>query len=61
MDGLIRRIPEALNGNMYNLCAAIILALPLIALALMIAQLVRSLGGKIGLSGMLKSQAEMVM
>ncbi len=61
MDGSIRPIPEALNGNMYDLCAANILALPLVSLAPTIAQLVRSPGGEIGLSGVMKSQAEMVM
>ena len=49
------------NENMYGLCAANILALPLVALAPTIAQLVRSPGGQIGLSGVLKSQAEMVV
>ena len=61
MDGLICPIPEALNGNMYDLCVENILVLPLVTLAPMIMQLVRSPGGKIGLSGILKSQAEMVV
>ncbi|KAL3815572.1 hypothetical protein ACHAXA_000304 [Cyclostephanos tholiformis] len=61
MDGSIRPLPEALNGNMYDLCVANILALPLVTLAPTIAKLVRSPGGEIGLSGVLKSQAEMVV
>jgi ribosomal protein L11 methylase PrmA len=61
MDGLICPIPEALNGNMYNLCTENKLTLPLVTLAPVIMQLVRSSGGKIGLSGVLKSQAEMVV
>jgi hypothetical protein len=51
MGGLIRPIPEVLNGNICDLCLANILVLPLVALAPMIAQLVRSPGGEIGLSG----------
>ncbi len=61
MDGSIRPIPEVLNRNMYDLFAAKILVLPLTMLASTIAQLVRSPGGEIGLSGVLKSQAEMVV
>jgi ribosomal protein L11 methylase PrmA len=61
MDGSIRPIPDALNGNMYDLCAANILALPLVSLAPTIAKLVKSPGGEIGLSGVLKSQADMVL
>ena len=60
-DGSITPIPDSLNGNMYDLCAANILAHPLVNLAPTIAKLVRSPGGEIGLSGVLKSQAEMVV
>ena len=60
-DGSIQMLPESLNGNMYDLCAANILALPLVDLAPTLAKLVRSPGGKIGLSGVLKSQAESVV
>ena len=60
-DGSIMPIPNSLNGNMYDLCAANILAHPLVNLAPTIAKLVRSPGGEIGLSGVLKSQAEMVV
>ena len=49
MDGFIR--PEVLNGNMYDLCGANILALPLFALAPTTVQLVRSPGGRLGIPG----------
>jgi ribosomal protein L11 methylase PrmA len=61
-DGSIRPIPEMLNmDNMYDLCAANILAAPLCSLASTIARLVKSPGGEVGLSGILTSQADMVM
>lgn len=54
-DGSIRPIPEMLNmDNMYDLCAANILAAPLATLASTIARLVKSPGGEVGLSGILK-------
>lgn len=60
-DGSIRPIPEMLNmDNMYDLCAANILAAPLATLASTIARLVKSPGGEVGLSGILTSQADMV-
>lgn len=61
-DGSIRSIPEMLNmDNMYDLCAANILAAPLATLASTIARLVKSPGGEVGLSGILTSQADMVI
>jgi ribosomal protein L11 methylase PrmA len=61
-DGSIRPIPEMLNmDNMYDLCAANILAAPLATLASTIARLVKSPGGEVGLSGILTSQADMVI
>ena len=59
--GLIEPLPVDLNGNIYDLCAANILALPLINLAPTIASLVKSPGGEIGLSGVLASQAQAVV
>ena len=47
--------------NMYDLCAANILAAPLATLASTIARLVKSPGGEVGLSGILTSQADMVI
>jgi len=61
-DGSIRPIPEMLNmDNMYDLCAANILAAPLATLASTIARLVKSPGGEVGMSGILTSQADMVI
>lgn len=59
--GLIEPLPAELNGDIYDLCAANILALPLMNLAPTIASLVKSPGGEIGLSGILTSQAQAVV
>ncbi|KAL7439443.1 hypothetical protein ACHAXH_004172 [Discostella pseudostelligera] len=59
--GLIKPLPAELNGDIYDVCAANILALPLINLAPTIASLVKSPGGEIGLSGVLTSQAQAVV
>lgn len=59
--GLIEPLPPDLNGDIYDVCAANILALPLINLAPTIASLVKSPGGEIGLSGVLTSQAQAVV
>jgi ribosomal protein L11 methyltransferase len=59
--GLIQTLPEELNGPIYDLCAANILASPLVNLAPTIASLVKSPGGEIGLSGVLATQAESVV
>ncbi len=59
--GMIEPLPAELNGEIYDLCAANILAVPLINLAPTIASLVRSPGGEIGLSGVLVSQARAVL
>ena len=61
MDGRVTTLPDSLRGIEYDLCAANILALPLVNLAPTIARLVRSPGGEIGLSGVLESQAEAVV
>jgi ribosomal protein L11 methyltransferase len=61
-DGSIRPIPEMLNmDNTYDLCAANILATPLCSLSSTIARLVKSPGGEVGLSGILTSQADLVI
>ena len=59
-EGLLT-LPDKLNGAMYDLCAANILAAPLVNLAPTIASLVKSPGGEIGLSGVLETQAESVV
>jgi len=56
----IETLPSDLNGQVYDLCAANILARPLVGLAPVLASLVKS-GGKIGLSGVLSVQAESVV
>jgi len=56
----IETLPDELNGQVYDLCAANILARPLVGLAPVLASLVKS-GGKIGLSGVLAAQAESVV
>lgn len=56
----IQFIPSELNGAIYDLCVANILAGPLVKLAPTISNLVKS-GGLIGLSGILSSQADMVV
>jgi ribosomal protein L11 methyltransferase len=56
----IQYIPPELNGPIYDLCVANILAGPLVKLASTIALLVKS-GGEIGLSGILSSQADSVV
>lgn len=56
----IETLPEELNGPVYDLCAANILARPLVGLAPVLASLVKA-GGKIGLSGVLSMQAESVV
>ncbi len=56
----IETLPEELNGQVYDLCAANILARPLVGLAPVLASLVKA-GGKIGLSGVLSNQAESVV
>mmetsp|Transcript_17509 Transcript_17509/g.37873 ORF Transcript_17509/g.37873 Transcript_17509/m.37873 type:complete len:541 (+) Transcript_17509:63-1685(+) len=58
--GLINPLPDELNGQIYDLCAANILAAPLVSLAPTIAALVKS-GGEIGLSGVLATQAGSVV
>lgn len=56
----IQFIPSELNGPIYDLCVANILAGPLVKLAPTISNLVKN-GGLIGLSGILSSQADMVV
>lgn len=56
----IETLPDELNLQVYDLCAANILARPLVGLAPVLASLVKS-GGKIGLSGVLAVQAESVV
>ena len=57
----IQTLPEERNGALYDLCAANILAGPLVGLAPTIASLVKSPGGEIGLSGVLTTRAESVV
>mmetsp|Transcript_38924 Transcript_38924/g.66427 ORF Transcript_38924/g.66427 Transcript_38924/m.66427 type:complete len:543 (-) Transcript_38924:56-1684(-) len=59
--GVIKQLPDELNGPMYDLCAANILAAPLVNLAPTIASLVKSPGGEIGLSGVLSTQSDSVV
>lgn len=59
--GVIRPLPDELNGPIYDMCAANILAGPLVGLAPTIASLVKSPGGEIGLSGILATKAESVV
>ncbi|KAL7537854.1 hypothetical protein ACHAXR_008128 [Thalassiosira sp. AJA248-18] len=62
--GIIQLLPKELNqegGMYYDLCAANILAAPLVGLAPVIANLVKSPGGEIGLSGVLATQGEKVV
>ena len=59
-QGLIEPLPVDLNSPIYDLCAANILAAPLVNLAPTIASLVKP-GGEIGLSGVLATQAEKVV
>jgi ribosomal protein L11 methyltransferase len=56
----IQYIPSELNGEIYDLLVANILAGPLVNLANTIASLVKS-GGEIGLSGILKTQGDDVV
>jgi len=56
----LETLPDELNGQIYDLCAANILAAPLVNLAPTIASLVKS-GGEIGLSGVLATQADNVV
>ena len=56
----IETLPEELNGQIYDLCAANILAGPLVGLAEVLASLVKP-KGKIGLSGVLAVQADSVV
>jgi ribosomal protein L11 methylase PrmA len=58
---VVKPLPDELNGPMYDLCAANILAAPLVDLAPTIASLVKSPGGEIGLSGVLAGQADSVV
>lgn len=60
-QGAIQTLPDELNQPIYDLCAANILAAPLINLAPTIASLVKSPGGEIGLSGVLATHAESVV
>lgn len=57
----VKTLPEELNGPIYDLCAANILAAPLVNLAPTLASLVKSPGGEIGLSGVLAYQGESVV
>jgi len=57
----IQTLPEELNGPMYDLCVANILAAPLVNLSPVIASLVKSPGGEIGLSGVLSTQSASVV
>lgn len=56
----ITTLPDELNGQMYDLCVANILARPLVGLAPVLASLVKP-GGHVGLSGVLAVQAESVL
>jgi ribosomal protein L11 methylase PrmA len=57
----IKYIPDELNGQIYDLCVANILAGPLVKLAPTVASLVKSPGGEIGLSGILATQSNSVV
>jgi ribosomal protein L11 methyltransferase len=53
-------LPKDLNGPFYDACVANILAAPLVKLAPVLAGLVRPMG-KLGLSGIMSSQNEMIL
>lgn len=53
-------LPDERNGPIYDACVANILAGPLVVLAPTLAGLLRS-GGKLGLSGIMSSQAEKIL
>ena len=54
-------LPAELNGPVFDVCVANILAVPLVDLAPTIASLVKSPGGEVGLSGILATQSESVV
>lgn len=53
-------LPNDLNGPIFDVCVANILAAPLVRLAPILAGLLRP-GGKLGLSGIMASQDEMIL
>ena len=53
-------LPDELNGPIYDACVANILAGPLVSLAPILAKIVRP-GGLLGMSGIMKSQAGMIL
>mmetsp|Transcript_16761 Transcript_16761/g.34058 ORF Transcript_16761/g.34058 Transcript_16761/m.34058 type:complete len:376 (-) Transcript_16761:686-1813(-) len=55
----LKSLPDEMNGPIFDLCVANILAEPLVSLAPTIASLVKS-GGEIGLSGVLATKADSV-
>jgi ribosomal protein L11 methylase PrmA len=57
----IPMLPDALNGPLYDIMVANILAHPLVKLAPTIAAMTKSPGGQLGLSGILSNQADMVL
>lgn len=59
-DIVIQALPDEWNGPIYDACVANILAGPLVALAPILAGLVRP-GGQLGLSGIMSSQADMIL
>lgn len=56
----VQVLPEEWNGPIYDACVANILASPLVTLAPVLAGLVRP-GGKLGLSGIMSSQSDMIL
>jgi ribosomal protein L11 methyltransferase len=53
-------LPNKLNGPIYDVCVANILAQPLVSLVEILAGLLKS-GGYLGLSGIMESQSEMIV
>ncbi|CAJ1951942.1 unnamed protein product [Cylindrotheca closterium] len=53
-------LPDDMNGPIYDACVANILAGPLVSLAPILAGLLKA-GGKLGLSGIMESQSDMIL
>jgi ribosomal protein L11 methyltransferase len=53
-------LPDDMNGPIYDACVANILAGPLVSLAPILAGLLKP-GGKLGLSGIMESQSDMIL